>query len=77
MQKQRIPIRRRSSHSCRSDRAAGSADVFDDDLLLERLGHRLREQASDGIGRTAGGERHDNRNYLVGIFLRAYRRRDQ
>ncbi len=40
-----------------ADRAAGAADVLDDDLLLQGLGHALRDDARDRVARAAGRDR--------------------
>jgi hypothetical protein len=53
-----------------SERAASSLDVLHDNLLAERLAHRLGDQARYGVGRAAGRERHDEGDRAVGVILR-------
>jgi len=40
------------------EHAAAAADVFDDHVLAQQLGHARRENAPDGVGRAAGGKGH-------------------
>ena len=44
--------------------------VLDDDRLAERLGHRLADQARDGVRGAAGREGHDDGDGAVGVVLR-------
>jgi hypothetical protein len=53
-----------------ADRAAGSSDVLDDDLLAQGSRHVLANYTGSDIGRTASGERHDHGNRAGRIILR-------
>ena len=46
---------------------AGAADILDDHLLAQGLGHRLGDQAADRVGGAAGGERDDHGDRPLGI----------
>jgi hypothetical protein len=52
-----------------ADRAAGAADVLDDDLLAEQLGHARGQQAADDVDAVARPERHDRREVSGRPFL--------
>ena len=58
MQQHRIAVGSGAGRASGGDHAAGAADVFDDDLLPERLRHAVLHDARDRIGRTAGRVRH-------------------
>ena len=51
-----------------AERAAGAADILDDDLLTQVFGHRLGDQTPDRVGRAAGGERDDHGDRALGII---------
>ena len=55
-----IAVGRRLRYPGAPGHAAGAADVFDDDLLAQKLGKAGGEDASDRVCRTAGGERNDH-----------------
>jgi hypothetical protein len=57
--------------------AAGAERVLDHDLCAERARHVLADDTGDDIGRSAGRERHDQRDVLGRIVLRACRRGNQ
>ena len=69
-EQQRVAVGRRLRGLVDADRAAGAADILDDELLAERLAHRWHEHAGQRVGRTAGRERHDHGDGLGGIGLR-------
>ncbi|MNJ60065.1 hypothetical protein D3C77_557770 [compost metagenome] len=66
---QRVAIRRRTGHLGRPDRSIGAALVLHDDGLLERLGQRIREQASHRVRDRTGRERHDDLDGFSGPCL--------
>ncbi len=68
VEQQRVAVRRGLGHAARAERAAGTADIFDHDLLAEILAHALRDEAGHGIGRAACRERHDHGDGALGIF---------
>jgi hypothetical protein len=70
---QRVAVRLRARDLGRADRAAGTRGVLDDDLLLERVGHALRDEPGERVAGTAGGVRHDERHGLGGKVLRECR----
>ena len=49
----RVAIRRRFDHARRTQHAAGSADVFDDDLLAEHLRQSFGDDPPEQIGAAA------------------------
>ena len=51
--------------------AAGAGDVLDDELLTERLGIILADDAGDDVRRPARGKRHDDRDRAGRIGLGA------
>ena len=69
-EQQRVAVRRGLGGLVDTDRAAGAADIFDDELVAERLAHALPQHAGQRIGRAARGERHDHGDGLAGIGLR-------
>ena len=66
----RVAIRRGARDTTDRDRAAGAADILDDDALSERRAHALGQNARGDIGRAAGRERNDQGDLLVRIVLR-------
>src|SRR6185295_16618798 len=56
--------------------AAGARPVLDDDRLPERLGHGLRDDARDGVGRP-GREGHHQRDRVRRELLRVCRRAER
>jgi hypothetical protein len=51
----------------RGGRAVGSHHILDDDRLTERACHMIADDASNQVGRPAGGKRHDQRDRVSGI----------
>jgi hypothetical protein len=51
----------------RGGRAAGSHHILDDDRLTERARHVIADDASNHVGRSAGGKGHDQRDRASGI----------
>jgi hypothetical protein len=74
MQQQGIAVRLRLGRARGAEGAAGAADILDDHLLTERLGHGFGDQPRDRVGRPAGRERHDDGDRIVRIVLRQNRR---
>ncbi len=77
-----VAVRRRVGDARGSGHPAGTADVFDHDLLAQHLGQARGEDAPDRIGGAACGERHDQRDWpgrpiLGWKSLRHHRRRRQ
>ena len=74
-----IAVRFRRSDELRAARAAGTGPGFHDDSLAERARHRRRQDARQDIGRSAGRERHNQRDGALGIVRkrRAAVRRQQ
>jgi hypothetical protein len=70
VQKNRVAIRGPFRDLSRGAGAAGAGEVFDDDLLAERLAHRFSDQTADRVGRATGRERDDHRNITGGVVLR-------
>ena len=56
-------------HLLGAERTAGAADILDDHLLAEILGHRFRDEARHRVGRSAGSEGHDDCNGALRIGL--------
>ena len=50
----RVAVGRCMRDAADADTAAGAADILDDDRLAERHLHLLRQDAGDGVGRSAG-----------------------
>ena len=69
VEQQRVAVRRRARHDGRADVAAGPAAVLDHHGLAPALRELLAEDAAEGIGRSAGRERHHQLDRLVGIGL--------
>ncbi|MCY1242233.1 hypothetical protein D9M72_551830 [compost metagenome] len=69
MQKHGVAIRIGLGDAAGAKRPAGAADVLDDDLLTEILGHGFSHKTRDGIGRATGRERHDHGDRAFGIGL--------
>ena len=57
---ERVAIRRRVNGTANANRAACSGNIFNDDRLPKRLTHAISENARQGVGWAAGGERHDD-----------------
>ena len=57
-----VSVGRRGRHPRHADRAAGAADIFDDNGLPERAAHGFRDQPRDRIGRATCGRRHHQRD---------------
>ena len=68
----RVAVGRRARDPADADGAAGAGRVLDDDGLAERAAHALGHDAGDGVGRTAGRERHDHgdRPRRIGLRVR-------
>ena len=56
-----------------ADVAAGTRAIVHDDLLLQRFGHLVCDQAGDGVGGAARRKRHDEPHRAGGILLRECR----
>ena len=77
VQQQRVAVGRGLGHLGGAQRAAGAADVFDDDgLAAQRLAQRLGQVARHLVGGPAGRERHDDGDRLVGVSAQAEPRPD-
>ena len=63
----RIAVGRRAFGAGDADDAGRARGVFDNDRLPERLAHALRHDASERIGRSAGRERHNHDDRMVGV----------
>jgi len=63
----RIAVGRRARGPGRADRSAGPGDVFDHQRLSEITRKEFGIDARDGVGRSAGGERHDHGDRLVRV----------
>ena len=74
---QRIAVGRRAGDPADADAAVRPGDVLDDDGLPERHPHALGDDARDGIGRAAGGERDHQGDGTGRIGLRACARGDR
>ncbi len=68
---QRIAVRVRGRDASAANRAAGAADVLDDQRLPENFPHLFGNDARHDVARAAGGERHHHRGGSRGITLRA------
>ena len=53
-----------------ADRAAGTADIFDDHRLAEERAHLVGDDAAGDVGRAARRERHDQGDRAGGKVLR-------
>ena len=63
--------RRGGRHLLRADRAAGAADVLDQELLAQRLGHAGADDAGDGVaGPARGVGHHDGHGLGRKVLLR-------
>ena len=67
---QRVTVCGRARDPADADIAAPAPDVFDDHRLAERGAHALGNDARKSVVRSAGGERHHDRNRTRGIDLR-------
>ena len=56
---ERIAVRLGTRDLLGADAAAAADAVLDHELLAEPLAELLRDDAGDGVGAAAGGERHD------------------
>ena len=65
-----VAVGRRFGDAGGADRAAGTGDVLDHDLLGECLTHMLPENAGENVGRPAGRERHHHGDGARRIRLR-------
>jgi hypothetical protein len=74
VQQQRVAIRIGLGDAGGAERAAGAADILDNDLLLQRIGHRLGDQTRHRIGRTTGREGDDDGDDARGIIVLRLRR---
>ena len=70
-----VAVRRGLRDARRAGHAAGAADVFDDDLLLQDLGKPRADDARDDVGGAAGRVGHDHGERPVGPALRRGRLR--
>ena len=70
VEEERVTVRIGGGDTAGAQRAAGAADILDDHLLAEHLGHRLRDQPGHGVGRPARGERHHHGDGALGVGLR-------
>jgi hypothetical protein len=66
MIRKRVAIWRRMGHETGADVGAGAAAVLDNDLLVETLRHRRRHEPRDNVERTAGRDRNDETDRLLG-----------
>jgi hypothetical protein len=57
-----VAVGRRLGDAARAGRAAGAANILDDDLLAEQFAHGGRENPCRYIDRAAGGEGHHHRD---------------
>ena len=71
MQEQRIAVRLRLRDATGAQRAAGTADILDDDLLAEILRHGFRDEARHRVGRATGRKRHHDSDGAFRIGLGA------
>jgi hypothetical protein len=54
----------------RAGGAAGTGDILDEELLPERAGELVSDDAAGDVSRPAGGERHHDRDRTRRIILR-------
>ena len=66
---QRVAVGRGAGGPSRTRRAAGTADVLDDELLAERPRHVLEDDAGDHVGVAAGSVGHDHDDLPRRIIL--------
>jgi hypothetical protein len=59
-----------------AERAAGAADVLDDDALVEMPAHAIGGDARHGVARPTGRERHDHHDRPRRVTIRRIDRRD-
>ena len=71
----RVAVRLRLRAARDAGGAAGAGDVLDDELLAERLREVFADDAGDDVGRSAGGERHDDGDRTGRVVLRKGGRR--
>jgi hypothetical protein len=62
-----VAVRCRARGPGRADRPAGPGDVFDHQRLSEITRKEFGIDPRDGVGRSAGGERHDDVDRLVRV----------
>ena len=72
-----IAVGRGLGDAVRPRHAAGTADVFHDHGLMELDAQAVRDDAGDGVGRSAGGKRRHHGHRPVRPVLRVRRMRDQ
>src|SRR5262249_17793213 len=77
VQQHRITVGRGAGSAGGGDHPAGAANVFDDDLLAERLRHAVLDDARDRIGRAAGRVGDHERDRTAGVSLRRCRAGDR
>jgi hypothetical protein len=65
--RKRVAVRRELQHRFGADETARARTVLDDDRLCERFGELAGEEPRDGVGRAAGGKRHDQAQRTRGI----------
>src|SRR5262245_53719147 len=70
-----VAVRRRLRQTVDAGHAAGAANVFHDDRLTKLAAQSLGKNASNRIGRSAGGERYHHRYGPRRIILRPRRER--
>src|SRR5262249_6390568 len=58
-----VAIRLCISDTLGTGHPAGAADVFHHDLLAEQLAHALRNNSTEGVWRSAAGERDAHRDW--------------
>ena len=66
-----VAVGRRVGDAFRSGHAARAIDVLDNDLLAEHFTHACGDQATENIGRSAGGERDHHGDRTAGEVFRA------
>ena len=68
-----VAVGSRARDAADGDAAAGAADILDDERLTEQRLHLFGDDAGGHVGRTAGRERHDQRDLPRRIGLRPCR----
>jgi hypothetical protein len=58
-----------ASHPARTDAAASTADILDNNSLAKRRLHPVRENAAEHVGQSAWWKRHNHRNGSRWIWL--------
>ncbi len=64
----RVAARLRLGSARHPQGTAGTADVLHNDRLSQRARHVFADKAGDDVGRSAGGERHDDGNRFTRIL---------